>query len=72
MHVMHRGGERNVRNVNLLVLVFVEIAFYKFFKISQTHLPGLVLLGLHLVKLGLAQPVLDMLLEPVVEECAAA
>ena len=60
------------RDVDLLVLVLVEIALHKLLEVPEPHLPRLALLELHLVEAGLAQLVLDILLEPVVEESAPA
>jgi hypothetical protein len=54
------------------VLVLIKVSLYKLLKISEPHLPCLALLRLHLVESALAQPVLDMLFKPVVEEGASA
>ncbi len=50
------------------MLVLVEVALDKLFKVAQAHLPRLALLDLHLVEAAHAQPVAYVLLESVVQE----
>lgn len=67
--VVRKAGEGDI---DLLVLVLIEIPLDKLLKIPQPHLPGLALLGLHLIETGLAKPCLDMFLESIIEERATA
>ena len=65
-------GQVNLRNIDLLVLVLVEIALDELLEIAEPHLPRLTLLELHLVEAAAAQATPHVLLEPVIQKGAAA
>lgn len=62
----------DLRDVDLGMLVLVEIPLDKVLEVPQAHLPRLALLDLHLVEAAVSYPFPHVLLEPVVEEGAAA
>lgn len=62
----------NLRDVNLLTFFLVKVALDVGLKVLERRLPRLSLLGLELLKSASPQPVLDVLLKPIVKESASA
>lgn len=61
-----------LRNVDLLVLVFVKVSLHKLFKVLEAHLPRFALSSFHIVESLLAESRPYVLLKPVVQESTAA
>lgn len=70
LHEAHRIWD--LRYVDLLVLILIEVALDELLKVPEPHLPRLSLLLFHLVEPRLTQSTSHMLLKTIVEKRAAA